>query len=447
MESKESSSPLITRSICAAYQGEIIDTYDFPWWEEQGLKLLGMLPQEITFWAVRKIQAPGVIRPEMVARLDFNQLLEERIQDYRDLPGKFPAIVTGAGMGGASAHLTCSVGGVFLPQAFVFTLEKGSESGNVQEYYNLSAGIARHLTDRIPEILTIQHFDPVHDGWLTRKVNHLRLKLIDLPEAYKEFIRERLAPGGTVIYLDGQATWLQYRTGKRNRFQVGGWGGISPEEFLKGSQRLSEYCRREKIQSNWEMEGYPLETGFESEWGCEPGLRWALEEFCQKENIQFIPISCPDPSGFSRLAYMAARYRLAKEGLEPSGVLIETFTQFDATMVERYQLLPLWLIFNTEDSLSFLKKMRSSFLEDLPVFISPLATFSQTPDMVPWEEWTAGLEGLPWRNVGARRSHYPADARVLVSWKEELREWCKGRQAKKMGFLTGEELERLQQEG
>jgi hypothetical protein len=103
-------------------------------------------------------------------------------------------------------------------------------------------------------------------------------------------------------------------------------------------------------------------------------------------------------------------------------------------------LLPLWLIFNTPDSLEYLKEMRVQFPVGKPVFFSPLATFSLTPDLVPWKDWEDALAGLKWINIGTRPSHYPADARALVKWVEPLREWVGNHPQPVNGLLEAEEL-------
>jgi hypothetical protein len=275
-------------------------------------------------------------------------------------------------------------------------------------------------------VQVIQHYDPVHDGWVTRYANHLRLKLLDLPEAYTDYLRRNLEPGGCVCYLDCGAQWLRYRIGERHVFQVGGWGGVSAREFLEGSPRLSRYCRAAGLsQSGWALPGYALETGPESEWGCEPAFGIALESFCRREGFRFVPISLAEPAGYARLAYHAAALALQQEGRQPAGVLIEMFTQFNATAVREGGLLPLWLVFNTQDSLAFLEEMLPYFPTQGPIFFSPLATFSLTPDLVAWSEWEHTLRGLNWVNVGARASHYPADVLALTRWADPVELWVK----------------------
>ena len=446
MESQESSSPIITRAVAASLRGLYADAYHFPGWQSLALRALGRLPQRAAQWLIPRVQGATALDPTLVQDLRIDTLAQERLNDYQELRGRFPAVVAGVGMGGATAHLAAAVGGPFLPQAFVLTLQGGSPDGDVRAYYQRSADLALRLAQMNPGVLTIQHYDPIHDGWLTRQVNHLRFKLLDVPDHYKQFIRELLEPGGEVICLEGGAGWLRYRVGERSVFQVGGWGDISAEEFLEGSQRIRDYCRSIGMEnSDWRLEGYDLERGPESEWGSEPGFRAALEAFCQEEGYRFTAIHFPHPQDVSRLAFQAVQRLLEKNGQHPSGVVVETFTQYDATAVMRSGLLPLWLIFNTQDSARFLAHMAAQFPRGLPVFFSPLVTFSVTPDMASWRDWEQALAGLDWINIGARRSHYPADTLALLDWFKPLRRWVEQHPNPVTGRLSGEELLELAQ--
>lgn len=451
IESLESASPIVTRQVAAGLRGEYAETYAFAGWQKQALRLLGLAPQAVARYLIPRLDAGSGRDPGRLDGLSVERLAAERLADYgiRSEPGgdlkvrggPFPAVTLGAALGGASAHLALALGGPFLPQAFVATLKGGSPSGDPLAYFRLSADLARRIAAENPGLMTIQHYDPVHDGWLTRRVNHLRFKLLDLPATYAAFIRANLQPGGSVCYLDCKAQWLRFRLGEHSVFQVGGWGDISAQEYLEGSPRLRDYCQKIGMQvTDWRLPGFLLEQGPESEWGCEPGLDEALQAFCQREGYRFVQVSLPKPHDYSRLAFQAAALRLAKAGQEPSGVLIEMFSQYNLQAVERSGLLPLWLIFNTRDSLEFLQAMRPNFPGGKPVFFSPLATFSMTPDLVPWADWEAALSGLPWINVGARPSHYPADSRALVEWSWPLRGWAEANPQPAPACLAAEEL-------
>lgn len=444
LESRESSSPIVARAIAAGLLDRYSDTYAFSPWQRLGLEVVGALPQAAGRLVIPRLGAGQALTPDRVQGLTVDQLAAARLRDYAGLPGRFPVITAGAALGGPAAHLSLALGGPFLPQAFVLTLRGGSLTGDVRTYLHRSADLARRLARDNPGALIIQHYDPVHDGWLTRWLNHIRLKLLDLPPAYVAFIRERLEPGGALVYFDCGASWLRYRLGERRVFQVGGWGGIAPEEFLAGSDRIRAAGRREGLtEFDWRLPDYPLERGPESEWGSEPGLAEALEAFAAREGCRFIRLRLPDPHAFARLAFRAIGRQWEAAGRAPAGVLVEMFTQFDATAARRAGLLPLWLVFNTADALAFLRAMRPEFPAGRPVFFSPLATFSCTPDLAPWPEWEAALAGLDWRNVGARASHYPADARALVHWAAPLRRWADAHAVPAPPRLVVDELVRL----
>ena len=444
VESQGSSSPIITRAVAAGLSGKYCDTYSFPTWQTYALHGLGYLPQRAARYIIPRVNSLSGLDPDLLSGLSIDSLAQLRLKDYGIINRRFPCVTIGAGLGGASAHLALALDGPFLPQAYVITLRGGAPDGDVTTYFQRSAQLAGDIARQNPGIITIQHYDPIHDEWLTRHVYFLRFKILDLPSCYKEFLKRSLQPGGSICYLDCRARWLRYRIGERSYFQVGGWGDISAQEFLSGSPRIENYCQKVKMRRhNWQLTGYPLEEGLESEWGCEPGLGEALAEFSAQEGYQFIPISLPEPHDFSRLAYQATLHMLEKDGLPPAGVIVEMFTQFDATAVIKGGLLPLWLIFNTMDSLAFLKSMRSEFPEDKPVFFSPLSTFTPTPDLVPWQEWDQALRGSNWHNIGTRPSHYPADAKALVDWVKPLREWVAQHPQPIRSRLKPEELKQI----
>jgi hypothetical protein len=444
LESPESASPLVTRAVAAGLQGHHHETLQVRLWQRFALQLLGFFSQSLSRFVISRAQAYTSLDPSLLEGLSVESLAQARLNDYATLKGTFPTVVVGAALGGAAANLSLSLDGPFLPQAFVMTIKGGSNDGNPMTYYRRSGDLAREVASHNPDVVTIQHYDPVHDGWITRWANHLRLKLVEIPHAYVDFIRQRLQPEGTVCYLESGATWPRYRVGERSFFQVGGWGGLPPEEFLEGSPRIRQFCQAEGLAvCDWRLPGFPLEVGPESEWGSETGLGESLAEFCQEEGYEFVRIQLPSPFDYSRLAFYAYYHLLREEGRQPSGVLVEMFTQFDSTAARRSGLLPLWLIFNTYDSLEFLTEMRTYFPKDKPVFFSPVATFSLTPDMVPWKAWQESLEGFSWHNIGARPSHYPSDTRALLNWNKPLRQWVEENQRPIRKRLTARQLQDL----
>ena len=199
LESPESSSPIVTRAVAAGLAGAYCQNYQFPAWQKALLNLLGRFPQGLARAVISRFEALSGLDPARLDGLQIETLARERLRDYAGLKGPFPAITLGAALGGASAHLALALGGPFLPQAFVTTLRGGAPDGDPQVYLQRSLERARSIARMNPEVLTIQHYDPVHDGWMTRHVNHLRFKLLDLPGVYREYLQQHLEPGGAVV--------------------------------------------------------------------------------------------------------------------------------------------------------------------------------------------------------------------------------------------------------
>lgn len=432
----------MTRAVAAGLRGEWVDNYQLAGWQRAGVRLLSSLPAAASHAIAGRLQVLGGQDPRLLDHFDLDHLVRSRLNDYAQLEGTFPALTVGVAQGGPSTILSLALGGPFLPQAYVVSLAGGASTGDVREYLERSLAAAIRIARANPSLLTIQHYDPIHDGWLTRHLNHLRFKLLELPELYAGFIRRHLQPGGAVVYLEGGALWLRYRLAERSVFQVGGWGGISPEEYLAGSQRIERYARRIGLaRTDWRLSQYPVETGPESEWGSEPGLAEALEGFCLAEGYRFVRIRRAEPHGFSRLAFAAMRRLLEKEDREPAGTLVEMFSQFDATASFQAGLLPLWLVFNTTDALSFLQQMKPQFPPGKPVFFSPLSTFSLTPDLVPYDDWDRALPGFI--NIGAHRKRYPADLKALAEWATPLRAWVRAHPQPVRARLAAKELSEI----
>jgi hypothetical protein len=422
-ESAESASPVITRVVAGVLADRHEPAFQFAAWERLGMRFLNLFPPGVAQSIVRWQFNQSALSPERARQLDVDDLVRQRLQDYQALEGRFPVVVVGSALAGAAAHIAAILGGPFLPQPFILGLRGGSPDESVAPHLALTSSIAKAILERNPSLRAIAHFDPVHDGWLTRTVSHLRLKLIDLPEAYRRFLHRHLAPGGTILYLGCRAGWLQFPLTERFSYQIGGWGGIPAEEFIHGSERIDRFLKASGSphRGGWHVPEIDPVWSFESEWGSEPGLDQALQAFAEEFDYHFERIQFLHPHEFSRLAFDAHKALLDQNQRTISGLLIETFTQYDPFIVLQGGLLPLWLVFNTSDSLEFLQDTLKSIPADLPIYFSGLATLSRTPDMVPWGDWASALEGRPWVSVGAGPRRYPEDLVALFRWLERLK--------------------------
>jgi hypothetical protein len=423
-ESAESASPAITRLVAGVLNGKREEVFHFAAWEKLGLRVLNLLPAGLARSVVRTQFSRSALPSQRARNLEVEDLVGQRLEDYRQLEGRFPVVVVGSALGGAAAHLAAVLGGPFLPQPFILGLRGGSCDESVDPHLSITTAVAEEILKNNPSLKAIAHFDPIHDGWLTGTVSHLRLKLIDLPETYQVFLRTYLEPGGTLLYLDCSAPWLQFPLSDRLAYQIGGWGGIPPQEYITGSERIDRMLEASGSphRGGWSVPGIEPRWDPESEWGSEPGLDRALQVFADHHGFIFKPIHLTHPHDFSRLALQAHEALYTHQSREIKGVLVETFTQYDPYTVLQAGLLPLWLVFNTSDSLEFLQEMLEYLAPELPIFFSGLATLSRTPDMMPWAAWASAFEGRDWVNIGAGPRRYPEDLVALFRWGWRLRQ-------------------------
>ena len=126
LESPESSSPAITRAVAAGLSDEFSNSVILTRFQCLVLRALGIFPQHLGGWIISRFQSLTALNPGALQDLTIDQLLFSRLQDYAQLNEKFPVLILGAGLGGATAHLSLALGGPFLPQSFVLTIKGGS---------------------------------------------------------------------------------------------------------------------------------------------------------------------------------------------------------------------------------------------------------------------------------------------------------------------------------
>jgi hypothetical protein len=422
-ESPESASPIITKLVAACLQNRDADGLEFSAMEKIALSLLSRMPVRLSRYTAQWNAFRAALDPGIARELRTEHLVSQRIRDYDLLADPSGVVVMGSALGGAAAHIAAALGAPFLPQPFILGFRGGSPGDEVSPHLEQVLDLAEPILANNCDLHAVGHFDPIHDGWLTRRVTHLRLKLVRLPDGYRQYLRSRLKAGGAIVYLDCGASWDQFEIGSRLRYQIGGWGDIPPWEYLEGSSRIDAYLEAvgSPHRGGWAAGNFQVRQERESEWGSIAGLASDLEEYAAEGGFRFFRIGYDHPHDYSMLAYRAHRALYDRAGVEPEGVLVETFTQYSPFLALKGRLLPLWLIFNTWDSCRFLQEQAGHFPPGIPVYFSALVTLARTPDIAPLQAWRHALGGLPCKNIGAREGRYPEDLESLWKWSERLR--------------------------
>jgi len=437
------SSAVCVKSVAAALRGEHLQNYpaNRPMTFLAGL--VSALGQRAACWTVERAISRGGQDPALADRLTTADLACWAVSLYENLAGPWDAVILGAPNGGV-AHLATALGAPFLSQHFLISFRDHTHADDIATYRAHGDALAAPILARNPDLAVVNHYDPLHDRFLVKYVNHIRLKLLTLPAAYQEFIRTRLRPGGTLIFIDCRYPWLQYRLGDRHTFQVGGLGAVSDSEFLEGRPEFEALQRAERspFVGGWRLDE-PLEVGPESEWGTLPPLRQAVEEFAAAGGYRFLALEGDSPEWFAGLAFRAHRRLSEKEGRPPQGLFVDCFTQVDPVACRQSRLWPFWLPFNCADSLEFLCRWRSAFPPGTPVLLAPLPSFAPAFDTVPLADWLAALEGFPVQVLGVDRRRFPADIAGLFRFQPQLAAWCRAHPDPVQARLATDELAAL----
>lgn len=424
------SASVIMRAVAAALRGEFVEVWDVNAWQQGLLKLAAVGGKKAVSAAVERALATSGADPALAARLTTGALATWAVALYDETRGPFDTLIIGAPSGGIM-HLATALEAPFLSQHFLVSYKDATPADDVETYLAHGNALAEPALRRNRDLAVINHYDPLHDRLMVRYVNHLRYKLLDLPEVYKAFIFQTLRPGGTILFADCRYSWPMYFIGERHWFQVGGLGGLHAADFVDGRHpdiaALQEAAGAEPV-GHWGLKGRAAFEMPESEWGALPPLHQRVAQFARENAYEFVALEGPHPEHFSMLAFRVWDKLLRRAGIEPQGIFLETCTQVAPAATRAAALLPVWLPGNGADSLDFLRRIQRGFrlnleLRNKPIFWLPQPNFVEPCDMAPWDAWPEALNGLDVHPLGMRPQFYPADPAALYAPRQALQEW------------------------
>lgn len=318
---------------------------------------------------------------------------------------KYEVIVVGSPNGGI-AHLAALLRAPFLTTSFELSFRHPPfNPDDLQAYFKTGKNLAETILNKSENIEVISHYDPLHDRNLVKYVNRLRIKLLKLPSLYKEFIFRNLASRGKLILINCSYHWPQYKLGKRSFLQIGGLGGISPEEYLK----------------RWSL-NLPLDERRESEWGCPEEFASSVREFAQRHGIELLEVSFDHPQKYSLLAYKG--YLKCKNARKET-IFFDCFNHQNPRTNIQTGIPGLWLPFNTKDSLEFAEE----FLKEKKfekIYLTLLPSFTKSPDTPPLDCWIEIMKRYgKLKLLGISPHLFPADPLapfLLVSKMRKIRQ-------------------------
>jgi hypothetical protein len=266
--------------------------------------------------------------------------------------------------------------------------------------------------------------DPAQDRPMVQAMAYMRLKRHRLGTAYRTFLEQQLAPGGTIIQFEGERTWRVHTLGERAYFQFGCLGGIPEDEYHEGSERIAEYLEAEGSDyRSWsppEMD----DRRPEAEWGWDPAMADEVAEVARSVGAEVRRLTFGEPQELSPFVSELHRWWYRQLGRPDDRLLAECYVQWDPLWVLRAGMVPFWNRFNMGPSYEEMK----DYLERAEPFTHIyLNLFSQglwSPGVVPIERWQALIERHATEHaeiIGVDTEAYPVDTGSTVRFNPAFR--------------------------
>lgn len=338
------------------------------------------------------------------------------VTDGYDKP-KYPGVILGA-PGLSLTFLSGLTGYPYLPQPMLFNARRDIALDDSRGYVEAGMELCKPFLEKHWDMEATIHYDPVHDRFLIRRLVFVRLKYLSMPQAYVDFLLNRLEPGSPVILLDCRYQWPRAEVSERCFYQLGGLGDVPAMDYLEEPPYLKTY-REEwggKSDSGW-MVDYPFAEGPESEWGSTGNF--LDEAFIAASELGHLPVRVVH-SHPGELSGKVFRLYLncATEQYRIQDVYIASFTHTEPKFPLTSGKLPLWVPFITRDSLNLACdvleewwKITGRTTPDGTAWVSLHPSFCSPPDIIGLDEWESRLSKY-FRDVkfpGIDPEKYPAD--------------------------------------
>ncbi len=439
------SSLVAIRAAAAAIDGRHCDPFERPGHERIIGRWFNRLPVEWRKRILGALTATMGVSPDYAGSVDEGEILRWALSLYPD-DRRFDGIILGA-PSGAVAHMSALLRFPFLTQHYLLAFKGKYAPDDSRSQFDDGVEAAKKILAKNPHLEAIIHYDPLHDRFLIKRVNYIRLKLRRLPPEYREFIEKRVKPGGTIISIKCSYPWLMYPVNAESGklfYQVGGLGDVSPREYLDDSERLKEYRGREggNPDSPWGIDGIEPVEWPESEWGSVGNLADEVAEFCAVKGYRLIEIDYPHPEDFSLLAYNAYKEAIRIADEQETRVYFDCFTHIDPRANLITHTPAVWLPFICGDSFRFAKKVAENIPEDIGIWLSLHPSFCDPVDLTPLAEWENLFSRFKSFNlIGVDERRYPAD---LTTYLEFSRESCRMARKFKKRFALAMDADMLQ---
>ena len=363
--------------------------------------------------------------------------------DKLDPERRFDTIVVGVPSGG-TAHLCACLGAPLLADSFPITFASRGKPDDIAGYQQRSVDLLTPILNHNPDLLAVSLFDPIHARRQIKRAVQIYLKFAALPDQYKTFIRERLMPGGSLLLLTCSSKWSQYELGARHRLQIGGYGGFTDQEFIRGTPWLDDWLHDEGglQRSGWRLSRHWTYQP-EAQWGSIAGFATSVRTLAGDSSVPLHTFSFSSIDEISRMGFYAWQWLYFLLRIQPGAVLIESGPQMNPVIGRRSPVLPLWMPSTCSRSHALLQRILPDFPPQIPVLFQAWPTGKMTPDVIPAKIWNSTLAGRHGRWLGGDPLRFPSDFSTIAQMTPAIEEWSQRHAHKLQRSLRCDELNEL----
>ncbi|MEU1889565.1 hypothetical protein [Streptomyces pristinaespiralis] len=338
-------------------------------------------------------------------------------------PGPYPAVFIGAGSG-AVVHLAAALRAPVVPQTFLVPVRARIDPDQPRTALSACREFGRQLVEANPDLALCHMHDPSQDRAMLVRFAYFRFKRLRLGATLQNFLAQRLAPGATIFIVDSTLMWPMSVLGERHRFQFGALGGMGPDEYLNGSERIARHlAEQDSVLRQWDAPP-PDELYPEAEWGYDDTLTAEILALAAEHGHAVRRITIGEPEHLSPLVADFYRWWYRRRSLPTDRLLIESYNQWEPYWALRLGAVPFWLQFTTRPSYRWLNHY---LLHTEPPYRSiDVNLFSnglRSVGLVPVEEWHGIAERYAGESggvIGVDEKAFPEDIGSALRYQPAL---------------------------
>jgi hypothetical protein len=357
----------------------------------RSIRVAARMPWPILKEIYSRIGGAEGIDPDDLGQVDFPSIARSFADAYS--PGLHSGVLIGSS-NGAIAHLAAAMQIPWLPGTVMIPVHRIGEADRPDQAMDFGSEHASKLLEANPDITVHQMHDSAQDELMVARMTYFRPKWTRLPDAYRDFLASRLAPGAPVVLVNDESTWPVTRDGERYVFQSGGRGGLTPEQY----QELPH-----TPQAN--------DTAPEAEWGADPQFVEDVRDWCAANDRQLIEILVDGPQEAAHPVAEVLRDWTRARGGAADHLIVPSFVLGDPWRTIELGDVPFWTFFPVQSALD---SLRDHLARSIPYDQVDVLMFQHGANSPGWaapDEWkrVVGSAGATVRMLALREEAAPHD--------------------------------------